>query len=144
MGFFGRRKHKPAPTRGSALAPVPSLHVTERKAECAVCFDPLADPVREVVALRCATGTTCGHYLHRDCAESWRRTALASDRSCPICRTPFQELVTFPSIDNARAWFDFVDADGDGSLTQREVSEMHGTFQSVPRLPLIESIHTYG
>ena len=92
------------------LAPVPSLHVTERKAECAVCFDPLADPAREVVALRCATGTTCGHYLHRDCAESWRRTALASDRSCPICRTPFQELVTFPSIDNARAWFDFVDS----------------------------------
>ena len=35
MGFFGRRKNKPAPaTRGSALAPVPSLHVTERKAEC--------------------------------------------------------------------------------------------------------------
>ena len=49
MGFFGRRKNKPAPTRGSALAPVPSLHVTERKAECAVCFDPLADPAREVV-----------------------------------------------------------------------------------------------
>ena len=30
--------------------------------------------------------------------------------------------MTFPSIDNARAWFDFVDADGNGSLTQREVA----------------------
>mmetsp|Transcript_19398 Transcript_19398/g.57673 ORF Transcript_19398/g.57673 Transcript_19398/m.57673 type:complete len:335 (-) Transcript_19398:37-1041(-) len=114
MGFFTRRA--PA-ARGQNLPPVAQT-VVEQRAECAICFEPLAGNAATPVC-RLVTGSrSCGHYVHRACAERWR----AQNSVCPVCRAPFSELRTFPSIDDARAWFQAVDADGNGRLDQREVA----------------------
>jgi len=50
---------------------------------CAVCFNPI-DLKRPVVL------TPCGHYFHgKTCLSPW----LKVNRSCPVCRSPVNELL---------------------------------------------------
>jgi Ca2+-binding EF-hand superfamily protein len=44
---------------------------------------------------------------------------------CPLCRAEFDDMLPVPRIeDDSDAWFDVCDADGDGSLSAREVYEI--------------------
>mmetsp|Transcript_13745 Transcript_13745/g.42570 ORF Transcript_13745/g.42570 Transcript_13745/m.42570 type:complete len:344 (+) Transcript_13745:1078-2109(+) len=111
--FWGRRR--PAPSRGARFEPVHQT-VTERKAECSICFEQLAGLTNNPVVALCSGRNSCGHFIHKRCAER------LAPRHCPICRTPFETLKEIPGVEHPRAWFDAVDADGNRSLSQREVA----------------------
>ena len=95
---------------------VPEGTIVERLAECSVCFEPLAGSGGAVVRLtRC--GVSCGHYVHATCAARWRER----ESRCPVCRSPFDAIARFPTVEDPRAWFGAVDADASGTLSMREV-----------------------
>jgi len=89
----------------------------EEHAECAICFDPLC-------AEQCsyfvdgAGRRVCLHYFHERCAADLPK------KECPLCRAAYSAMRPVPSIDeDARKWFECVDADGNGSLNQVELLE---------------------
>lgn len=88
-------------------------------AECAVCFEPL--PHEPCCMLFCRGQRSCRHLMHTRCAKQLQDFHLQS--FCPECRTPFDSLVALPRLENddARAWFDAVDSNRDGRLSQQEV-----------------------
>jgi len=90
-------------------------------AECAICFEPLCNP--EPVAVFCdrSRRRVCYHFFHLSCAQ---QTAQISG-DCPLCRASFASVLPVPEIkDDAQAWFQVCDKDGDGSLNPREVLEI--------------------
>ena len=61
--------------RSNLLPPPPEVPT-----ECAVCY---CDLTRETT-----TKTSCGHYFHIDCFESWKQSRSTSFQAvtCPMCR----------------------------------------------------------
>ena len=61
--------------RANLLPPPPEVPT-----ECAVCY---CDLTRETT-----TKTSCGHYFHIDCFESWKQSRSISHQAvtCPMCR----------------------------------------------------------
>jgi hypothetical protein len=61
--------------RANLLPPPPEVPT-----ECAVCY---SDLTRETT-----TKTSCGHYFHIDCFDSWKQSRAASFQAvtCPMCR----------------------------------------------------------
>ena len=93
-------------------------------AECPVCLESGS---RSWSALtRTARGTTgggrpCGHLFCSRCARGLQVTS----RQCAICRAPFDGLVSLPDpMEDPYTWFAVVDADGDGYLSQAEVTNV--------------------
>lgn len=61
--------------RDNLLPPPPEVPT-----ECSICYSDLS---RETT-----TKTSCGHYFHIDCFESWRQSRRSTFRAvtCPMCR----------------------------------------------------------
>ena len=81
--------------------------------ECTICFDPLTS---RAVSVCCARDRkrVCSHYFHSDC--------ISAQVKCPICRRPYDISREMPHpLENPSDWFDFVDVDGDESLSINEV-----------------------
>lgn len=89
-------------------------------AECPICFETLASA--PVACLAVQPGKrSCGHYLHKHCAEALRNARP----KCPLCRADFSTVEQLEPLDrrDPRRWFRSIDADGDGELSRFEVSE---------------------
>lgn len=95
------------------------LNVAERKAECAVCWEPLVEKPLGVM-LKPGGGRACVHFLHASCADQWARSARGT-ASCPMCRADFASVSVLPDfIKDPHAFFDSLDVNSDGGLDQRE------------------------
>jgi Ca2+-binding EF-hand superfamily protein len=87
-------------------------------AECGICFDPLANA--QTVGCMSRGRRVCGHFFHEGCCHVVR--SAPGGKSCPICRATFEDFARVPDVQcEPRRWFDFVDLDGNGSLSQAEI-----------------------
>jgi len=96
--------------------------VADEYAECSVCFEPLCNEECSMLFYR--KQRCCRHLIHTRCAEQLQDFHLQS--FCPECRSPFDALIPLPRLENddAQTWFNAVDANGDGRLSQTEVLDM--------------------
>jgi len=87
-------------------------------AECSICFDPLASA--QTVACMSGGRRACRHFFHEGCSHIV--LSAVGGKKCPLCRATFEDFARVPDVQSEpRRWFDFVDFDGDGSLTQDEI-----------------------
>jgi Ca2+-binding EF-hand superfamily protein len=84
-----------------------------------ICYDGL--PKQPCAVLVQGQRRVCRHFFHRACAVS---LVAAHQMQCPLCRTPFDGVLSVPPMSDARAWFDVVDLDKDGKLNRVEVLEV--------------------
>jgi len=99
--------------------------VAEEFAECCVCFEPLC--AEQCCMLFHNGRRACRHLLHRRCGEAMGgRTGVFLSQQCPECRQSFDELRVLPILDQGhlRQWFDAVDVEGNGQLSQWEVIQV--------------------
>ncbi|KAF8821636.1 putative Neurocalcin-delta [Cardiosporidium cionae] len=114
----------------------PVLNRTSAKlTECSVCFDDLCkvseyvdlDSVKffgSICALFNEGKRACRHFFHTECVARWSST-LSSGKTCPLCRCPFLKYEAFPNIHSSPdLFFDFIDFDGNGSLSRIEIFEV--------------------
>jgi len=113
---------EPRPGIETVLAGMSQRGVADEYAECSVCFEPLCSEACSM--LLCRGQRSCRHLIHTRCAEQLQDFHLQS--FCPECRTPFDALTPLPRLENddAQTWFDAVDANADGRLSQVEVLDM--------------------
>jgi len=86
--------------------------------ECCICFGELHK--QPIVALfEDSLTRSCSHLLHDECIRLLQR------RRCPLCNMDFEMTKALPDPrENPRAWYDIVDANDDGSLTYKEVTDV--------------------
>ena len=94
------------------------------EAECPVCLESGSrswSALMRTAQGGIGRGCACGHLFCSRCA----RGLQATSRQCAICRAPFDSLVSLPDpMEDPRTWFAIVDADGDGYLSQAEVTNV--------------------
>jgi Ca2+-binding EF-hand superfamily protein len=82
--------------------------------ECTVCLESL--PSQPVANLIDSSGNKiCNHTIHVSCAHEIH--------ACPCCGKNFSSIQSVPQLskDNARVWFDYLDADHSGALSYEEI-----------------------
>lgn len=95
-------------------------HVAERKAECAICWEPLVEKPLGILADESGR-RACPHFLHAQCAVQWSQSARKGRGTCPICRCTCSSVIMLPDFsEDAEAFFKALDVDGDGSLDRKE------------------------
>lgn len=130
--------HAPAPAPASApptnairrvfreTTPV-DRNVAYERGECGLCYGKLySSPVAVMVAG--ARRRVCKHYVHVVCAQ--RLMDLFHVHACPICSTPFSEVVELPNVMlQLDAFWAVVDSNGDGRLSRDELLDvLRATF----------------
>ncbi len=86
-------------------------------AECCVCFEPLFSQQCGFFTAGNPSVRSCRHILHLECGSS------TSGSQCPLCRTPFLNLVALPSaVQDPSAWFHAIDQNNNGSICYDEIS----------------------
>lgn len=92
-------------------------HAAERKAECAICWEPLVEKPLGALLRPGRSGRVCQHLMHACCAEQWVRARP----SCPICRAQAVSVEVLPDFVKCPAdFFCALDIDGNGSIDKRE------------------------
>lgn len=91
-------------------------------AECCICFDALCEQSTSVLTRR--GQRVCGHFFHSTCCEAFAGGHHGGS-TCPICRADFDGVLKVPSIEvDPPGWFNAVDLDGNGRLSQAEAREV--------------------
>lgn len=93
-------------------------HVAERKAECAICWEPLvAKPLGSLIAPGGAR-RSCPHLLHAECAQQWFRPGVSG---CPLCRASVGSVSVLPDFTKSPTdFFAALDVNGNGALDKQE------------------------
>lgn len=86
----------------------------EKQAECAICFEPLLSAC--VAALWSGGRRVCIHFFHLHCLQD-----CPAKMGCPLCRVEFKEASPLPPLSRPEMWFEVMDFDRDGQLSQREL-----------------------
>ena len=114
-----------AAASATTTATTTTTNVAVEHAECPICFDLMsAKPAAVLLAGGGAAKKkrACRHFIHLECADDLVRRRMMS---CPVCRAPFAACAKLPSWETEpKAFFDAIDADGNGALNRAEVMEM--------------------
>lgn len=97
-------------------------HIAEKRAECAICFEPLIEKPLGILTNACGS-RACPHFLHAQCALRWVESGRQSGigASCPICREIGHSVVMLPDFSrDEEAFFKALDVDSDGGLDRKE------------------------
>jgi len=118
----------------------------EEKAECPICFERYCTEDKGIAQPLCVllgpdgkrardSSGVCRHFFHYECMKAMPQ------KTCPMCRRPYSTLGVLPNVrDRAQQarWFQLIDADGDGSLSKREVVDvLRVTMPVVDDVPMI-------
>eukprot|EP00756_Hemistasia_phaeocysticola_P005217 Hpha_TRINITY_DN13225_c0_g1::TRINITY_DN13225_c0_g1_i1::g.154660::m.154660 len=104
----------------------------EEKAECPICFERYCTEDRGIAQPLCVllgpngmrakdSAGSCRHFFHVDCIKDM------TQKNCPMCRRAYSQIGVLPDVRDHRQhhrWFQLIDADGDGSLSKREVVDV--------------------
>lgn len=97
--------------------------VSEKQAECSICFEPLCTSAVAVLTLQ--GSRVCRHHFHKYCVE-----ACPTNMGCPLCRAEYSQALQIPPLSQPAKWFEVMDFDRNGKLDQKEV--LHALQATLP------------
>jgi Ca2+-binding EF-hand superfamily protein len=98
-----------------------SVQLADLHQECSICCCQLFEGTVCQLMIETSSGRerkACPHLFHESCLAAWNER----QNTCPNCRTAFHKAVPLPRIQlDAKAWFDCIDENHDGSLSYSEI-----------------------